>query len=305
MSSISSESYKSDIAELERLSGLTERESVKGHIADLLSKLGKQLDRAQELEKEQELKTIERQKLEEIRKQREASLAAQGKSIPQPIGRSAASAKVQTIYITTGYAWDQSDLSVMLYLTIKDADILQDDQYKLEVQSQSIEFNVYNHRGANYNFKISKLANEVVSDKSRVKLKKAQIVIFLRKKEQGKVWPELRYKSARDVFNEHMRAEDKGKYSTGNISGGSPPVPKADYVDDNMQAKMKEMFQNSDPETRRMMEQTFKQAQSMKNGKFDPLTAMAGMGMPGMGMMGDIFGGHGDHSHGPNCSHQH
>jgi flagellar motor component MotA len=72
-----------------------------------------------------------------------------------------------------------------------------------------------------------------------------------------------------------------------------------------MQAKMKEMFQNSDPETRRMMEQTFKQAQSMKNGKFDPLTAMAGMGMPGMGMMGDIFGGHGDHSHGPNCSHQH
>jgi hypothetical protein len=91
MSSISSESYKSDIAELERLSGLTERESVKGHIADLLSKLGKQLDRAQELEKEQELKTIERQKLEEIRKQREESLAAQGKSIPQPIGRSAAS----------------------------------------------------------------------------------------------------------------------------------------------------------------------------------------------------------------------
>lgn len=61
------------------------------------------------------------------------------------------------------------------------------------------------------------------------------------------------------------------------------------------------------------MEQTYKQAQSMKDGKFDPLTAMAGMGMPGMpgmpgmgGMMGgDILGGHGDHSHGPNCSHQH
>lgn len=91
MSNVSSNTYKSDIAELERLSGLTERESVKSHIDDLLTKLRKQLDRAQEVEKEQELKAIEKNRLEEERKKREASLAAQGKSIPQPIGRSAAS----------------------------------------------------------------------------------------------------------------------------------------------------------------------------------------------------------------------
>ncbi|KAG2184576.1 hypothetical protein INT43_000485 [Umbelopsis isabellina] len=275
MSNVPSDTYKADIAELERLSSLTERESVRSHIDDLLSKLRKQLDRAQEVEKEQELKAIERKRLE---------------------------AKAQNIYITTGYGWDQSDLSVMLYLNIKDADTLREDQYKLDVQSQSIELNVYNHNGANYNFKISKLAKEVVPDKSRVKLKKAQIVIFLRKSEQGKSWPELRYKSTRDVYNELVRAEDKGE---------TPAVPNAGQTDD-IQAKMKEMFQNSDPETRKMMEQTFKQAQSMKDGKFDPLAAMAGMGMGGMGlpgmggmMGGDILGGHGDHSHGPNCSHQH
>lgn len=91
MSNVPSDTFKADIAELERLSSLTERESVKSHIDDLLSKLRKQLDRAQEVEKEQELKAIERKRLEEERKKREVSLAAQGKSIPQPIGRSAAS----------------------------------------------------------------------------------------------------------------------------------------------------------------------------------------------------------------------
>ncbi|KAJ2962175.1 hypothetical protein NQZ79_g2673 [Umbelopsis isabellina] len=298
MSNVSSNTYKSDIAELERLSGLTERESVKSHIDDLLTKLRKQLDRAQEVEKEQELKAIEKNRLEEERKKREASLAAQGKSIPQPIGRSAAR-----------YGWDQSDLSVMLYLNIKDADTLKEEQYKLDVQPQSIEFNVwlkYNHNGANYNFKISKLAKEVVPDKSRVKLKKAQIVIFLRKSEQAKVWPELRYKSTRDVYNELYLLTTIELACLYIFIGETPAVPNAGYTDD-IQAKMKEMFQNSDPETRKMMEQTFKQAQSMKDGKIDPLTAMAGMGMPGMGGMmgGDILGGHGDHSHGPNCSHQH
>lgn len=71
-----------------------------------------------------------------------------------------------------------------------------------------------------------------------------------------------------------------------------------------MQAKMKEMFENSDPETKRMMEETFKQTRNMKaGGNFDPLAAMASMGgMPGMG---GVFGGHGDHVHGPNCSHNH
>lgn len=88
----------------------------------------------------------------------------------------------------------------MLYLNIKDADTLKEEQYKLDVQPQSIEFNVvshciacsrnnlcynteqwlkYNHNGANYNFKISKLAKEVVPDKSRVKVSRSMTIILL------------------------------------------------------------------------------------------------------------------------------
>lgn len=97
------------------------------------------------------------------------------------------------------------------------------------------------------------------------------------------------------------------------LPGELPKAPTNNFSDD-MQAKMKEMFEKSDPETKRMMEQTFKQAGNIKGGgsgnTFDPLAAMTSMGMPGMGLPGmggmtDLFGGHGDHAHGPNCSHQH
>ncbi|CAO3681904.1 unnamed protein product [Umbelopsis vinacea] len=278
MATIGSEAHGLDIAELERLKIAAERESVKTLLEGLISKSQKLLERAQELERDQELKRQERQRLDEAQKKREAQLAAQGKRIPEPIGRS--KAQIQNIYITTGYGWDQSDVSVMLYLNIKDADTLKEDQYKLDVQAQSINFDIYNHYGANYNFKISKLAKEVIPEKSRVKLKKSQIVIFLRKKEQSKQWQELRYKSTRDVYNELTRAEEKGEL---------PKAPTNNFSDD-MQAKMKEMFEKSDPETKRMMEQTFKQAGNIKGGgsgnTFDPLAAMTSMGMPGMGLPG-------------------
>ncbi|KAG2188574.1 hypothetical protein INT44_001329 [Umbelopsis vinacea] len=290
MATIGSAAHRSDIVELERLKNLAERDSVKALLDTVIAKSQKLLERAEDSEKQEELKTQERQRIEEARKRREAEMAAQGKVMPQPIGRE--KAKIQNVYITTGYGWDQSDMSVMLYLTIKDADTLTEDQYKLDVQAQSINFDVYNHNGANYNFKISKLAKEIIPEKCRVKLKKAQIILFLRKKEQGKQWPELRYKSTRDVYNELVRAEEKGELI---------------QFPDDMQSKMKEMFENSDPETRRMMEETYKQARDMKanGGKYDPLAAMAGMGMPGMPGLSDMFGGHSSHTHGPNCSHQH
>lgn len=88
------------------------------------------------------------------------------------------------------------------------------------------------------------------------------------------------------------------------VVGEVPKEAPTSQLPDDMQSRMKEMFENSDPETRRMMEET---ARGMKagGGAFNPLAAMAGMGMGGMPGLGDMFGGHNDHTHGPNCSHQH
>jgi hypothetical protein len=88
MATNSSDAHRLDIAELERLKDLTERDSVKSLINSVIAKSQKLMERAQELERDQELKEKERQRLDEARKQREAELAAQGKAIPQPIGRS-------------------------------------------------------------------------------------------------------------------------------------------------------------------------------------------------------------------------
>lgn len=66
---------------------------------------------------------------------------------------------------------------------------------------------------------------------------------------------------------------------------------------DEMREMMRKMYENGDPETKRMMAQTFAQTQDAKNG-------MGGMpGLPGMGGLGgmmDPFGfmsGHGGHDH--------
>jgi C4-type Zn-finger protein len=99
MATIGSETHCLDIAELERLKIAAERDSVKSLLEGLISKSQKLLERAQELERDQELKIQERQRLDEAQKKREAQLAAQGKRIPEPIGRSKVKADVHSICV--------------------------------------------------------------------------------------------------------------------------------------------------------------------------------------------------------------
>jgi hypothetical protein len=136
MASTGSAAHRSDIVELERLKNVAERDSVKALLDTVIAKSQKLLERAEDSEKQEELKAQERQRLEEARKKREAEMAAQGKVMPQPIGREkvmniifflhvdlwlclplivmmSRQAKIQNVYITTGYGWDQSDMSVM------------------------------------------------------------------------------------------------------------------------------------------------------------------------------------------------
>jgi hypothetical protein len=87
MATTGSAAHRSDISELERLKNLAERDSVKALLDTVIAKSQKLLERAEDSEKQEALKVQERQRLEEARKKREAEMEAQGKVMPQPIGR--------------------------------------------------------------------------------------------------------------------------------------------------------------------------------------------------------------------------
>ncbi|KAI8139210.1 hypothetical protein BJV82DRAFT_255144 [Fennellomyces sp. T-0311] len=147
--------------------------------------------------------------LEDCQQQRKARrLSAEARTIREPIRRTKAS--TQTIYITSGYAWGQSDQSVIIYLPIKNARLITADQYRLHVQPRAIQFDINEHEGANYNFRISQLHGLVAPDQTKVKTKESQFIIYLRKANVGRDWVDLRLKSTRDVYDELRRAEAKG-----------------------------------------------------------------------------------------------
>ncbi|KAI9020873.1 hypothetical protein CLU79DRAFT_754164 [Phycomyces nitens] len=129
--------------------------------------------------------------------------------IREPIGR--AKAKTQTIFITSGYGWTQSDTYVTVYLEISDAHKVTLGQCVLDVQPKSVQLDIREHKGANYNFRIARLHGQIDPPQCKIKIKPTKIVLFLRKQDIGKEWTDLRLKNTRDMYNQLQRAEEKGK----------------------------------------------------------------------------------------------
>ncbi|RCH84962.1 hypothetical protein CU098_001656, partial [Rhizopus stolonifer] len=116
-------------------------------------------------------------------------------------------AETQTVYITRGYAWTQSDASVTIYVQFKDAYMIEKDGYVLHVKNRSIELDILNYQGANHKFKLSQLYDCIHPRKFIIKFKENKIVIILYKQIAGKNWPDLRIKSTQAIYNDLERLE--------------------------------------------------------------------------------------------------
>ncbi|KAL7315079.1 hypothetical protein PS15m_006577 [Mucor circinelloides] len=123
----------------------------------------------------------------------------------EPIKRS--KAQIQTIYITTGFAWNQTSTSIIIYVNFKDAGMLSKDNCSIHTTPRSLEFNIFNHNGAHYKFKINQLYSFIHPEKSSFKLKENKIVITLTKKNHDSVWLDLRMKSTQKTYQELERYE--------------------------------------------------------------------------------------------------
>ncbi|KAL9537329.1 hypothetical protein MBANPS3_011878 [Mucor bainieri] len=67
-------------------------------------------------------------------------LITENREMREPIKRS--KAQIQTIFITTGFAWNQTSTSVIIYVNFKDAGTLSKDNCSMNATTRSLEFNI-------------------------------------------------------------------------------------------------------------------------------------------------------------------
>ncbi|KAK4519881.1 uncharacterized protein ATC70_010125 [Mucor velutinosus] len=146
-------------------------------------------------------------------------LITENRVMREPIRRS--KAQIQTIYITTGFAWNQTPTSIIIYINFKDAGTLSTDNCSMNTTPRSLEFNVFNHNSAHHKFKINQLYSFIQPEKSSFKLKEHKIVISLTKKNLDSVWLDLRMKSTQKTYQELERYEKINGPKRNNINGNN------------------------------------------------------------------------------------
>ncbi|KAI8970527.1 hypothetical protein BDB01DRAFT_815125 [Pilobolus umbonatus] len=117
-------------------------------------------------------------------------------------------AEIPTCYINTGYAWNQTDRLITLYLTLENAITISDEQVMLCIETQSIELNIHNHNGKHYKFRVGQLYGAVIPEYHRIRFKQHKIIINLKKAVESKEWTSLRRMSTYNLLNEMIRNVD-------------------------------------------------------------------------------------------------
>uniref|UniRef100_A0A5S6R1L1 Calcyclin-binding protein n=1 Tax=Trichuris muris TaxID=70415 RepID=A0A5S6R1L1_TRIMR len=203
------EEVKKDLAELNRLKQLCQRESV----ATLLEERIKQLNRT----------------LEQANDHGRVSTSA------WPF---VGATKL------TNYAWDQSDKFVKIYVSIPCEEVISENNIKAEFQETGFQFELKHLAGKNYSFSVGSLLHPVVADDCYYRLKKSEVVIFLRKKSTGTTWDHL------------TTVELKAKART---------VPKFNKTDDDpgtgLMNMMRELYASGDDEMKKAIAKAWCEAQ--------------------------------------------
>jgi len=166
-----------------------------------------------------------------------------------------------TTKITT-YAWDQSEKFLKLYVTVPGAAPGQESQIRFEVQPKSADFYANDIAGRNYFFTVKGLLLPITPEGSQFKVKKNEILLMLKKKDEGKSWP--------SVTELDFQEKEKNK-------------PKMDPKADNdpnagLMTLMKQMYETGDDDMKRNINKAWTEAQDKKkDGTGDGSMSMAGL----------------------------
>lgn len=215
---------KGDLSELEKILSSVSRSNVRQVIVQSISNIKKQIE-----------------DLEEKNKRKEQVEPKEIKATSKP---------VYTTKITS-YGWDESKKFVKIYVTIKNAELIKEEQLNFERSERSMKLTVTNHMDRNHTLSFQTLAFEIKPSESTCKVKAGNIVITLCKAEEGKTWGNL---------TESQRKEKEAKDSK--LSDNSDMSdPSAGIM--NM---MKKMYDDGDDDMKRMIKKTWYETQQKQQG---------------------------------------
>ncbi|KAK3866750.1 hypothetical protein Pcinc_027734 [Petrolisthes cinctipes] len=145
------------------------------------------------------------------------------------------------------YSWDQSDKFIKLYITLKNIQTLNKEAVTTTFNKKSMELNVKELEGKNYNLNVSNLADSIKPDASYHKVKTDMVVVLLAKEDQEHKWG--------GVTTEDVKASEARK-----------PKTNSDDPSAGMMDLMKQMYDDGDDKMKQMLNKTWYESQqkSMK-----------------------------------------
>jgi len=168
--------------------------------------------------------------------------------VPAPIKISTAESTVE--YATLNqYSWEQTDTNAKLYVEIEGIGSLPKDAVEVTFKNTGVEMKVHNLNGKNYKFSLSNLAKQIDTTACTYSLKPKRAIITLKKKASGH-WDSIFHK-------EDMLKKPKGK---------EPADPSKGLMD-----MMKNLYENGDEETKKMIAKTWTESREKKDSKFGEL----------------------------------
>ena len=168
------------------------------------------------------------------------------------------------------YSFENSDKYSKVYFT-EFTNLKSHDQSKITTEFRSNGFTVCIHdfNGKNFRFNVNNLNKQILPEESYFKSTSSGLIVYL-KKEKNEFWDTLEKKKG-------MLGEDSEKSSKG-FDKEDPSL--------GLMNMMKEMYQNGDDNTKRMIAESWSKAQSGKGMDMPGMGGMPGMeGMPDMSKM--------------------
>jgi len=236
------EMYEKDIEELEKLINIALRPNIKRQLSEYKNNLSNLL--------KEEQKKIESDKKKAEQTQKEKPEENKDKS-PSEIDQAKLNAQFTTI---SKYAFDTSNNKfIKLYLTDGFEGIKEfaSSNIKSKFTKTSFDVCVLNWKGRNYRFSCFNLSKEINPTDSYVKQTNSGLIVYLAKANTSDFWDSL----------------EKKKGLFGNKDEDSPTLDKNKDPNQSLMEMMRDMYQNGDPEMKRMIAEAWTKSRDEQEAK--------------------------------------
>ena len=238
------EMYQKDIEELEKLINIALRPNIKRQLEEYKNNLSHLMN--------EEKKKIELEKKKSEESQKDKKEENKDKSSSE-IDQTKLNAQFTTI---SKYAFDTSNNKfIKLYLTdgFDGIKTFSSSNIKSKFTKTSFDVCILNWKGRNYRFSCFNLSKEINPTDSYVKQTNSGLIVYLAKANTSDFWDSL----------------EKKKGLFGNKDEDSPALDKNKDPNQSLMEMMRDMYQNGDPEMKRMIAVAWTKSRDEQNAKHD------------------------------------